>query len=220
MEAKQGSWRAVGLVAAGVLFFVFWHNPLLWPAKILVVLFHELSHAIAAWLTGGSVLSIGLSPDQGGVTMTQGGVRFVILNAGYLGSMLWGLGLLRAAKSPKTARIAIGGLAALLFVVTFLFVRPILSFGFPFALLTVVGLAVATRYGTAGIHRSLLDGLGVFSVLYAALDIRDDVLSFGTTGTSDATMLAELTMIPAVFWGIAWIGVGGVMLWVTRKWWT
>ena len=42
----------VVLVLAAVSIF-FWHSIVLYPVKLFVVLMHELSHALAAILTGG-----------------------------------------------------------------------------------------------------------------------------------------------------------------------
>ena len=204
-------------ITAAILLFC-WDYALVWPLKILVVFFHELGHALAALLTGGEVLEIGLSPNQGGVTHTRGGIRFVILNAGYLGSLGFGVALLATARSPRSARFGVAGLAGLLAVATLLWVRPLASFGFGFALLTTCAILLLARKGTDGLVQLCLRTLGAFSALYALWDIRSDVLS-GSRGLSDAAMLAELTWIPAPIWGVLWLGIGVFTLWKTRTWW-
>lgn len=158
----------------GVLLF-FWDSWALWPLKILVVAVHELGHALATWLTGGSVVGFGLGLDQSGHVESMGGNAFLILNAGYLGSLLFGVMLLAALRRPTAARTFRGQL-----------------------------LAMAGR------------AFGAFCVLYAFLDIRDDVLL--GSGLSDAALLAQLTGIPAFLWGLAWCGIGVWVLWVTRRW--
>lgn len=57
---------------------------------MLVIAFHEFSHALACLLTGGRVESISLDPREGGVTHMRGGVAAFTLPAGYLGSSLVG----------------------------------------------------------------------------------------------------------------------------------
>jgi hypothetical protein len=57
---------------------------------MLVIAFHEFSHAITACCTGGRVESISLDPHEGGVTHMRGGKQFITLPAGYLGSSLIG----------------------------------------------------------------------------------------------------------------------------------
>ena len=215
----SGRWqRLFALAATMLVVWWFWNTVLVWPLAILVVMFHELSHAIAAVLTGGHVVSISLSPNEGGLTATTGGWPIVILNAGYLGSLLWGVALMWLSRSPKRALAATYVLAALLFGATFAYVRPILGFGFPFAMLAAFGLAALARKAPT-FTSSFLSGLGVFSVLYALVDVHDDVLVAGAGSVSDATMLATATGIPAIVWGVAWIAAGIGVLIVCRKWW-
>ena len=60
----------IPLVLAVIALFC-WHSPLLLPVKLLTVFFHELSHGLAAILTGGSIVSIGLNLNQGGICYTS-----------------------------------------------------------------------------------------------------------------------------------------------------
>jgi len=46
--------------------------------------------------------------------------------------------------------------------------------------------------------------MGLISCIYVIYDIKEDVLTSVPNG-SDATILAELTGIPELFWGIFWI---------------
>lgn len=199
----------------GVVLLLFWNSVFLWPVKIVVVLFHELGHAVAAWVTGGSVVEIGLDPREGGHTMTTGGMRFVVLSAGYLGSLLAGVGLLMSTRKAKVARGVSAALAVLCLVVGVLFVRPLIGFGFAFSLVAAVAFAALARYASADLNRLILRALGVFSVLYALFDIRSDV--FNGAGGSDAHMLAEITFVPAAVWGLIWIAAGIGVLWLMRK---
>jgi len=196
----------------------FWDSPFVWPLKILVVFFHELGHAGAAWLTGGEVVEIGLSPNQGGHTRTLGGWRFLILNAGYLGSILAGTTLLFLGRTPRRSRWGLWGLTAVLAVSTLWLVRPILGFGFGFAVLATLALGGLARLSTHEASQMILRGLGIFSLLYAVWDIRDDVLSDRPGLVSDATLLAELTFVPAPVWGMIWLVVGLGTLFSLRKW--
>lgn len=215
-QTKTATW--LGIALCGVLALWFWNSPVLWPVKILVVLFHELGHACAAWLTGGQVVEIGLSPQQGGHARTRGGLRLVILNAGYLGSLLWGVGLLAASRRKQSARAVLGLLGAVVVVVTVVYVRPIVDFGFGFGVLMGAVLLVGARFLPLSAAQVLLRGLGVFSILYALFDVRDDVFLAGPGAISDATMLADVTGVPAVFWGVLWLALWLGVLWATRRW--
>ena len=196
---------------------LLWSTWLVYPLKILVVFFHELSHGLAAILTGGSIVEIQLQKEQGGVCITQGGNRFLILSAGYLGSLLFGGAiLLLAARSRNDKRIT-GTLGAILIAVTLLFVRPWLGFGMLFGLGTGAALILAALYlGKRG-NDWLLQTVGLTSCLYALLDIKSDILDRPEL-RSDARMLAELTGIPTVLWGILWLAVAlSTTLWFLRK---
>lgn len=217
MAADKRWWRAAGLAAVGVVALLFWGSPWLLPLKLLVVLFHELGHATMAWLTGGEVLEIQLSADQGGLARTRGGNAFLILNAGYLGSLVAGVAMLVLGRRPRTARPVMAVLAAALVVIAVLF-TPWLSFAFFFTLAASVVLLAVVRWAPHEATAFATRGIGVFSVLYALWDIRSDVLSWNSSGgTSDATVLAELTHIPAVVWGGLWIAAGVLVLILLRR---
>jgi hypothetical protein len=71
------------------------------PLRLLVVLFHEGAHALAAWATGGEVVDLSVGLDESGRTITRGGNELFVLNAGYLGSLGAGLALLFAGKFAR-----------------------------------------------------------------------------------------------------------------------
>jgi len=211
-------WQAaLLLIALAALLAWAWHSPLLFPFRILVVLFHELGHAAVAVATGGEVLSIGLSADEGGLCVTRGGWQLLILNGGYLGSLVAGLALLSLTRSPRAARAIVVGLGALVLAVALALVRPLISFGFGWGCLAGAGLLALGLKAPPPVSWWLLRLLGVFSVLYALLDVRDDVFGAAGAGVSDATMLAELTHVPAFAWGGAWILAGLALLFGLRR---
>jgi len=197
-------------VAGFSLFFValwfLWDTPVVYPLKIFVVLLHEVSHAIAVWLTGGTVDRITLDPNQGGATYFTGGNALLAMSAGYLGSLAWG-GLLFSASQSKRVRTdwvngAIGGVVILL---TVFFVRS--GFGIAFGILFGLSMIFASRKIGATMNRRLLLTLGLTSALYAILDIKSDVLDRPEL-QSDAYMLAEVTGIgTASMWGVIWIAI-------------
>jgi len=204
----------VGLTAYLVILWLLWPTLFVYPLKIFVVFLHELSHALAAVATGGQVESIGLDPREGGVTWVRGGNRFLLLSAGYLGSLLWGLLLLGIARSrPRFARAAVQALGIMTLLVTLVYGRSL--FGVAFGLLFGAVLYTAGRHLKQDNAALLLSALGVTSALYALLDIRSDVL-LQPGAVSDAAMLAELTGIPALLWGLLWGGIAlaacGLML--------
>ncbi len=212
-------WKAgLVLLVTAVALAWFWHSPLLYPLRILVVLFHELGHAVTAIATGGEVLEIALGSNEGGHCITRGGFHFLILNGGYLGSLVAGLIILALSRGRRASRGLVVSLGVLVLAVTLTLVRPIIGFGFGYGLITALALIALGAKAPAVVNWWFLRLVGVFSVLYALLDVRDDVFRNAEyVGSSDATMLAELTHIPAFVWGGGWILAGIALLVVFRK---
>ena len=64
MRILKGHWQ---LLLLTFVVFALWQTPAVIPFKLLIVFFHEAAHAIATVLTGGEVVSLSVSPDQGGL---------------------------------------------------------------------------------------------------------------------------------------------------------
>jgi Peptidase M50B-like len=214
--------RKIGFVLGYAAFFALlwagWDTVFVLPVKLFVVMLHEISHGIAAVLTGGSIERIELTMDQGGRCLCGGGNAFLTLSAGYLGSLLWGvLLLLTARRLGGRGRWLMAVLGAGLVVVTVLYVPA--GFGLLFGLAFGTGLIVSARFLSDRGNALIVTGLGVTSCLYAILDIKSDIIDRPLL-ESDARMLSELTGVPTMVWGLLWIGVG---LWVSwamlRKMW-
>ena len=201
--------RLVLPLALAAAAMVFWGTFVVYPFRLFVVFLHEISHGLAAVATGGSIVSIGLSFDEGGVCRTRGGWPFLILNAGYLGSLLWGALFLLLGGRRTRARSVIGVVGLFTLAVTLVYVRT--WFGFLYGLAAGLALlAVATKLKPA-VAETLLAALGATSVLYAIWDVASDVL-LRHSGESDAAALAHLTGVPAILWGAAWIALSAAVL--------
>ncbi len=192
----------ISLVVVFVLVAALWDTGVVTPLKLVVVLLHEISHGVAAVLTGGSIDRMEVNAAQGGVCYTSGGSRFLVLSAGYLGSMAWGVTLLLLAARTRWDRAISVGLGVFILVMTVLYVRNL--FGFGFSLLFGAGMVAAGRFLPEAANDFMLKTVGLTSCLYAVLDILDDVLKRPGIG-SDADMLAQHTLIPGVVWGAIWI---------------
>jgi hypothetical protein len=208
------------LLYFGVL-WTLWDTILIYPLKIFVVFLHEISHAMAAVATGGSVVRILLDPYQGGAAYTIGGNHFLILSAGYLGSLLWGAAFIMLAFSRRIRpRWVLGSVGVLLLLLTTLLVRS--WFGFVFGIMFGAALLASARYLKDGVNRVFLMALGLTSALYAVFDIKSDVLDRSHL-PSDAAMLAQMTGVPTAFWGLLWIAMAllvcaWLLRWAARRW--
>lgn len=203
-------------IATVLLALFFWNTPLLLPVKLFVVLLHEISHGVAALLTGGSVERLVVSHDEGGLAFTRGGSRFLILSAGYLGSALWGALFMRLAwAAPRRRRLLVQGSALLLLGIALFYGRDL--FTLAYLALAAGALWLIGWRGGPRIQMATLWLLGTFSCLYAVIDIGTDILANGplagipliggATSINDAQMLASVTLLPAFFWGLLWSGV-------------
>lgn len=194
-----------GLVAPVVLALAalaLWNTFPVYPLRIFVVFLHEISHGLAAVVTGGSIVRIELTPEEGGLCVTRGGWRFLVLNAGYLGSLAWGaLFLVTAARSERD-RALVGGIGIFTLVVTLVYVRTL--FGFGYGVLAGSALVLVAWKLQSVVSDLLLKTIGVVSCLYGVWDVFSDVL-FRSVPGSDANALGQLTGIPGVAWGAAWI---------------
>ncbi|MDT8370286.1 MAG: M50 family metallopeptidase [Longimicrobiales bacterium] len=208
--------RQLGLVLGFAAFFAalwyLWYTPVVYPLKIFVVLLHEVSHAVALWVTGGTVESIALDPRQGGLTTGRGGIAFVTLSAGYLGSLALGTLLVLAARSGRVrSDLLLALIGASVLVLTLLYIRG--TFGIIYGALSGAALLAGARFLSTLWASRFIMALGLTSVGYAILDIKSDILDRPGI-QSDAAMLAELTGIPTVVWGVVWIALA---LWAALR---
>ena len=205
----------VGFLAYLAALWFLWDTRILYPLKIFVVFLHELSHGIAAILGGGSIQRIEISPNQGGVCYCGGGIRFLTLTAGYLGSLLWGVAMLLVVGAKRIWHlVSLAGLGVLVVTVSLLYVRS--GFGLMFGLMFGLALIAVARYLPSEIQTMTLTVLELTSCLYAVWDIKSDVLNRPEI-RSDASMVAELTGVPTVLWGLLWTGIAIVVCWWLLK---
>ena len=92
-----------------------------YPFRLFVTMIHELGHGLAAILTGGDFVRFEVTKYGAGLAYTTGGSRFAIIQAGYLGTALFGAGLLYVAhRVRQPGRIAMG-LGVMLAALTLLY---------------------------------------------------------------------------------------------------
>lgn len=193
MQLVKGHWQ---LIAITCVLFLLWNTPVVIPLKILVVFLHELAHAVATVLTGGSVVDLSISPQQGGHVISRGGNRFITLSAGYLGSLLIGITLLMIALRTNADRAVLTLLVALLYVRDW--------FALFFCAATGLGMLAIARYLSRPVNDMILRVIGLSSIIYVPYDIFDDTIRRSGV-RSDAYMLAEKFGGPTMFWGALWL---------------
>ena len=203
--------RYIALILIFIVISLLWGTVVLYPLKIFVVFMHEVSHGLAAYLTGGRIVEIEVNRQEGGHALTAGGNRFLILTAGYLGSLIWGgVILLMAARThfDKVISVLIGigmvGITIGFGSDTFTYI-----FGVGFGVVLIACGLFLPEVANDWILRVI----GITSCLYAILDIKSDILDRSHL-PSDAQALEELTHLPTLFWGILWIVIAiGLTIW-------
>ncbi len=219
---RKTDWRELGgLLGLMLLVVILWDTVLVYPLQILVVFFHELSHGLAAMVTGGSVQQIFVASEVGGACLTAGGNRLLILSSGYLGSLACGGAILILATRTQYDKLISGMIGGLMILVCLFWVRPFPSFGFAFCLSSGLAMLVVAKYLSPAINDYLLKVIGLTSCLYAILDIKGDIID-RPGSPSDAYLLAEQTGLPVFFWGVLWINIAvvaalGFLLLACRK---
>lgn len=199
MLVLRGHWQLLALTA---VVFALWTTPAMIPLKILVVFLHELSHAATAIATGGDLISMSISLEQGGEAWTRGGSRFLTLSAGYIGSLMIGLGLLLVALHTHLDRLVMGVFGLLMLVVTAIYMRD--GFAVVFGALSGVLMLAMARFASIQINDLVLRVIGLTSMIYVPYDIFSDTIARSAL-QSDARMLAEEFGGATVMWGAIWL---------------
>ncbi|PJI86447.1 peptidase M50B-like protein [Yoonia maricola] len=207
MRILKGHWQLLLLTAA---VFAFWQTQALIPLKILIVFFHEASHAIATLLTGGEVVSLSVSADQGGLVLSRGGSRFWTLTAGYLGSLLIGVALLIAATKTKLDRQVMALTGVIILIIAGFYVREV--FALCFTIGTGLAMIAAAVMLNHNINDMILRVIGLTSMIYVPFDIFSDTIARSNL-RSDARMLAEEFGGTTVMWGGLWLVISLVIIW-------
>lgn len=199
--------RLVGTAALSVILWrLRWIGVVLYPFWLLNTFIHEFSHGAAAIVTGGEFHQIVVHPNREGMAHVRGGNIVVISNAGYLGSTAVGSGLLFLTTTriaDQTLLLVLGMCLALLCL---LFVRNL--FGLVAACALASGLILAGLYLEPSYAAFLVHFLAIQLVL-ASLESVLIVTRLATPGmnsskTSDAHLLARVTGVPALIWGVLW----------------
>ena len=208
----RGHWQLAGLT---LLIVALWQSPVLLPLRILVVFFHELSHALATIATGGTVVAMSINAMEGGQVTSLGGNRFLVLSAGYTGSLLIGVALVVLAVRTSWDRLTVGLLGVIMLLVAAAYLRD--AFALAFTGAAGAALALCAYALPRDVNDLILRLVGLTSMIYAPLDL----ISYTITRPhlrSDARMLAEEFGGTALIWGWLWLLISlGVIVLTLRR---
>jgi hypothetical protein len=182
------------------------------PLKWFETFFHELSHGLAAWLTGGSMVRLVLEINGAGLMVTAGGWRLGVAFAGYAGVFLWGSAIYLAGSlaGSRAALRTAGTLAA----VAVLAALRLGSLGDPVTL--GLCLVIAASFGL--VFFKATTGVAGFALRFIGMYVAVSGFSAPTwllmapVGANDAATLRQLTGLPEFLWVVAWLGFGGFVI--------
>jgi hypothetical protein len=180
---------------------------LILPFSIFAVVIHELAHALATVLSGGRFerLSVWYNPTRNeveGAAYSRGGDGCLIINAGYVGTILFGALLLVVAVSDLSARLVVLVLGLGLLVVTALFIRG--AFGVVSGLLIGLTLILISRQQPEIISKGVLWVMAVTMIVDSFVH-----LIFIPT---DSQLLQKRTGINFGYWIVLWWVIAGLIL--------
>ncbi len=215
LTKKQKSTLELSVIILFALIAIFfWDTLFIYPIKLFAVLMHEFSHGIATLLTGGNIASIEINPNLGGQCLSNGGNIYVIAFAGYLGSMFWGALLFYSSYNYKAGVWITTSISIMILALTILYVNG--TFGLLSATAFAALLFISSILFNRKLNYYLMKFLGLICCLYVIVDIKEDLITL-TYRETDAQLLANLTNIPSIFWGVLWLIISVTTLYFLLK---
>lgn len=189
------------------------------PMKWFNTYFHEISHGIAALITGGSIKYIEINYNGSGVCATVGGVNSVIAFAGYFGAVLWGMAIyMMAARLNKMAATAFAFfLVTMTGLTIFFFAGNVVTTLILSMIATVILLIELSRDHT--VMRLGLKFIGLYILvdsIFAPMHLVDGL------HRGDGANLEKFTGLPEVLWVVIWVltavfAMRQMWIWDVRK---
>lgn len=177
------------IVVSFIAIALGWDSLLIKPARLLVVLVHEMWHGLSAMAGGVRLDTIRIHPDESGETLVTGHLQFLAfllsVSAGYIGTAWTGAMLLRSGLQRSWERTTLGIFTLLLFYMSYLFTDPG-STAYLTGLLTSLLALVLLFLGREASGKGLVV-LGSLFVFYSLFDLYD----FQRPQATDAAILAR-----------------------------
>ncbi len=191
----------VFIIAAFVVDYLPLINlPFLWSETF----FHEVSHGLAAIVTGGTIHNITLNFNGSGEIATSGGLRFFVSFSGYAGSALWGLLIysVASALSQSQTKFMASMMVLMLGVTLLLWARNLSTIVILLVLLALYALPLFKSLWFS--IKFLIQLLGVFVMLDA---IRSPLYLLDGRDLGDGATLARLSGLPEFLWVAVWFAI-------------
>ena len=183
------------------------------PLNWLESYFHEISHGIAALVSGGEIMRIQLFANGAGLCTTQGGIDFVISFAGYAGATLWGWGIYRLSSIHQKAA---QGFSLLVF---FILVSSIIFWGRDLLTWLILGVLAALFLFTIKLKKIhyLQSLMQLFGLLILLNSLSSPAYLLDGRHLGDGAALASMTFIPEIIWVLIWFSIALLALFSLYK---
>ncbi|MGL1958148.1 MAG: M50 family metallopeptidase [Colwellia sp.] len=175
------------------------------PFNWLESYFHEISHGIAALVTGGSIVNIQLFANGAGICSTQGGSRFIISFFGYAGATFWGWGIYRLAGAHQRFAQIFSSLIFMLLVSSILlWARDLLTI-FILGVLTFIFFVTSYSFFKKTQNLKFLQiTVQLFGLLILLNSLFSPLYLLDGRALGDGATLASITFIPEFIWVAIW----------------
>lgn len=197
---------------------VLWNTVVMKPLKIFTVFLHELGHAFMAFVFGYGIQGLRFNLNESGYTIVKSRgwfSSFMILNAGYLGSVLFAI-LILWLRRTGFRKYILGTAAIIMLAVAVRYAG--ISFALLYSVIFAVAVILVYMIQNENLYDWVVDILGISSAAYAIYDTFVDTILLqlnmqlgllpgwaSKQPVNDAVRLAQLTHIPAIVWGIIWL---------------
>ncbi len=170
------------------------------PLNWLETYFHEISHGLAALLTGGEIMRIQLFASGAGECTTRGGLSFFITFFGYAGATLWGWVIFKLANSHQRIAQIFSAIMILLLIASIIFwARDLLTIIIISSLAVMFVLVIKLR--RLYYLQILLKFFGLSILLNSLFS---PTYLFDGRDLGDGAALASMTLIPELVWVMLW----------------
>lgn len=210
------TWRVLIIF---VVLLALWNTIIVKPIKLFTVFLHEIGHAFMAMVTGSNITGLSIYFNESGhvTSLPKDWLSaFLIANGGYLGSVLFAICIL-LLKNTKFKKYIIGFIAIIFLGVTFKY-SGIISFTMLYSVIFAAFAIIVYMIQNERLHDWVIEIIGIGSVTYAIYDTFVDTVLLqvndmfglfrvGQMPVTDAVLIARLTHIPAVVWGVLWLAI-------------
>ncbi|MBA4318022.1 MAG: hypothetical protein C0412_06445 [Flavobacterium sp.] len=197
------------IISIIIIAFFFWHSIFVFPIKLITVIFHEFSHVLAILISGGTVISVEITNDLGGITKSVNTNETVVLCCGYLGSVILGISIYLFSHKQKQSRIFLSFISLIIFLFGLIAVKN--DFGkFSSVAISFVFLAMILIMNPK-LFSIILKTIALINISYVINDVIYDTF-LQTSFFSDAVRLEQLTGINDWIWGAGWLLVAAAAM--------